>query len=116
MRAGSLDRRITLQRVVETQSGSGASTGTWLAVASVWAEKRPQGGTEAYREGQIQGWANVIWRIRYIQHGLDDPTVKWRLLEGDRVYEILSISEIGRREGWELVTRCRAEDQKTAVA
>ena len=33
--------------------------------------------------------------------------------EGQRVYDIQEVREISRREGWELVARCRAEDQTT---
>ncbi len=111
MQAGRLDRRVTLRKHVESQSASGAVIYTPTAIATVWARKTPDRGAEAFREGQVQGWTNVIWQIRYIRDVLADPTVKWDLLEGTRVYEILAVNEIGRREGWELVTRCRAEDQ-----
>ena len=112
MQAGRLDRRVTLRKLTEGQSASGAVTYTPEDVAIVWAQKVPERGTETFGEQQVQGWSNVVWRIRWLQEDdLQDPTVKWELLEGTRVYEILSISEIGRREGWELATRCRAEDQ-----
>ncbi len=111
MNAGILDRRITLRKLIEGQSDSGAVTYTPQNFATVWAQKVPDRGSEAFREAQLQGWALVTWRTRFFQDALADPTVKWDLLEGDRVYEILEVREIGRREGWELVTRCRAEDQ-----
>lgn len=114
MRAGLLDRRVTLRRMVETQSASGAVTETAQDVAEVWAEKHPDRGIEAFREEQRQGWAVVVWRIRYLLDGIQEPTVKWDLKEGARIYEILEVRELGRREGWELVTRARAEDQKVA--
>ena len=108
--AGNLDRRVTLRRLVETASGSGAVIYTPEDVATVWAQKVPERGSEGFREQQVQGWAVVIWRLRY---SLDvmDPTVKWQLVEGVRVYDVLEVRELGRREGWELVTRARAEDQ-----
>lgn len=112
MQAGRLDRRIKLYKLIESQTDSGAVELTSELVAKVWAAKMPEKGSEGFREEQEQGWAVVTWQIRWIQDGLDDPTVKWELRERERVYDILEVREIGRRVGWELVTRCRAEDQK----
>lgn len=113
MQAGKLDRRITLRKLVESQSSSGAVVTTPQDVATLWAQKVHERGTEAYREGQVQGWAAVIWRTRwFLDAALEAPTVKWELLEGERVYEVLEVREVGRREGWEFVTRARAEDQE----
>jgi head-tail adaptor len=117
--AGRLDRRVKLQRLTESQSESGAVEYTPRLIATVWAEKVPEGGSEAFREAfreeQLQGWSRVTWRIRWVQDDFDlsEPTVKWRLVEGTRIYDILAVQEIGRRWGWELVTRARAEDQRT---
>lgn len=111
MRAGRMDRRVKLRKLVESQSDSGAVVETPLLVGTLWAQKQPERGTERFAEDQVQGWATVTWRVRWFQENLEDPTVKWQLLEGTRVYDILEVREIGRREGWELATRCRAEDQ-----
>lgn len=111
MQAGRLDRRVTLERMAPRQSPSGAVTLTPEYVATVWAQKMPERGSESFREQQVQGWSPVVWRIRHLGDGIGEPTVKWRLLEGARVYDILAVQEIGRREGWELTTRARAEDQ-----
>lgn len=111
MQAGRMDRRVKLQKMIESVGVSGAVTETPLLVATVWAQKIPENGSERFAEEQIQGWSIVTWRIRWMRDGIDDPTVKWQLLEGARVYDIMDVREIGRREGWELVTRCRAEDQ-----
>lgn len=111
MQAGKLDRRVTFRKLTETASASGGVILTPTHVVTVWAAKVPDRGLEAFREGQVQGWAAVTWRTRYFRDGFDEPTVKWELLEGTRVYEILDVREIGRREGWEFVTRARAEDQ-----
>ena len=111
MQAGKLDRRITFRKLVESQSASGAVVYAPQDVATVWAEKVPDSGLEAFREGQVQGWFAVVWRTRFFRDAADDPTVKWEIVEGLRVYEVLDVREIGRREGWEFVTRARAEDQ-----
>lgn len=111
VQAGKLDRRVTLRRLVEGRSPSHGVTQTAQPVIRVWAQKVPERGSEQFQEGQRQGWAAVTWRIRYLGAGVLEPTVKWELLEGQRVYEVLDVRELGRREGWELVTRTRSEDQ-----
>jgi hypothetical protein len=109
--AGDYDRRITLRKLVESQSASGAVVLAPQVFGIMWARKMPDRGLEAFREGQIQGWATVTWRTRYFRDGAQEPTVKWEILEGLRAYEVLEVREIGRKEGWEFVTRARAEDQ-----
>ena len=109
--AGKRDRLVTIRRLRDSQSGSGAAVETPEVVTNLYAEKVPDSGTEAFREDQVQGWANVTWRTLWFRDGLDDPTVKWQIVEGARVYDVLSVREIGRRAGWEFVTRVRAEDQ-----
>lgn len=111
MDAGALDRRVTLRKFTESQSASGAVVLTPEVVATVWARKMPAAGTETFTEEQRLGWSPVLWHIRYLEDALDSPTVKWDLMEGLRVYDIMSVRELGRREGWELTTRVRAEDQ-----
>jgi len=114
--AGKRDRRITLRRYDEGRSATGAPTRTARVVGDFWAEKVPESWPTDYEQAQQQrvGWSPVTWRILYVSIGLVEPTVKWDLLEGDRVYEILQVKEIGRREGLEPVTRARAEDQRAA--
>lgn len=109
--AGLLDRRITFRKLVETQSASGAVVYTPQDVATVWAQKIHERGTESFREGQAQGWSAVLWRTRFFKDAAQEPTVKWEIVEGLRVYEVLEVREMGRAEGWEFVSRARAEDQ-----
>ena len=111
MQAGERDRRITFRKLVESQSASGAVIYTPQDIATVWAQKIPDRGLEAFRESQVQAWATVTWRTLFHHDGFSDPTVKWEILEGIRVYEVLEVREIVRRKGWEFVARARAEDQ-----
>jgi head-tail adaptor len=110
MQAGALDRRILLRRVVETEQG-GRNVEA-VTDFPLWADKRPERGTEAQAADQVQAWAYVTWRIRWFEFaGNETPTAKWRVVEGARVYDVLEIREIGRREGVDLYCRTRAEDQ-----
>jgi len=111
MMSGKLDRRVTFQRVTETQSASGAVLEAWADIATVWASVLPESGTEAFREGQEQAWSVVRFRTRYWLDVAGVPTVKYRASHDGVLYDILEVREINRREGWEFVARARAEDQ-----
>jgi SPP1 family predicted phage head-tail adaptor len=108
--AGTLDRRVTFQKAAETQSQSGAVVLTWGSVATVWASFTPESGTESFREGQEQAWGIVRFRTRYWLDDFEGPTPKYRISHDGRLYDILEVREIGRREGWEFVARARQED------
>ena len=46
LRAGQLNRRITLQRPSSAQDSFGAVQSTWIDVATVWADIQPLSGRE----------------------------------------------------------------------
>lgn len=103
--AGTLDRRVTLQAVTETQDSFGQPIKTWSDTATVWANKRPLRGDERVANQQLKAVVDTIWRIRH----RTDVTPKSRLLEGSRVHDIQAVLELGRSEGLELYTQVRAE-------
>lgn len=114
--AGKRDRRIKLYRFTDSQSDSGAAEQTPVLIGTFWAEKvqeRTKLDTEHHAEEQEIGWSYRRWRTVYFQTAdFEDPTVKWELREGLRVYEVLGVTELGRRGGWEFRSRVRSEDQK----
>lgn len=69
MRSGLLNRRVTLQRRVESQGATGEVSWTWADVATVWAAVEPLATRSAYRENivaeQMQQWSDTRIRIRY---------------------------------------------------
>lgn len=108
MRAGNLDRRVTILRVsASTPDGHGGVTLTWAEVATVWAEVRPQNGTERWRSenAEVAAVATHRFRIRWGQA----VTVLDRLRFGGRDWEIIRVDEIGRREGQLIQAMARAE-------
>lgn len=115
--AGKKRHRVKLERFVETESGSGAVVQTPQLVATVWAWKvekeERRTGSEGFDAEQVIAWSPQVWKIDYLQFdGLEDPNVKWQLVEGTKVFEIIDVSEIGLKRGWSLKTRARGEDQK----
>lgn len=101
MRAGKLDRRITIQGKSITQSDSGDEVVTWGDVATVWAEKIEIDGVERFTVKQIVGHAVKTFRFRW-SSTVAAITSEHRLVFDDRDYDITDVREIGRREGLEV--------------
>lgn len=114
MRAGRLDRQITLLRYQFAQdAATNAVAPEYVTEATVWAERKDVRGAEAFSGQQRLATAEVVFTIRWAP-GLDpasrgglDPT--WRVREQDRLYEVIGVLELGRREALQLVCVTRAE-------
>lgn len=98
MRAGDLDRRITIERVTIETSPSGEPIETWNALATVWAKVDQQGGREFFATVQEVSERKVVFRIRWIE-GL---TVLDRVVLDGAVHDIEEVRRLGRKEGVEL--------------
>jgi SPP1 family predicted phage head-tail adaptor len=92
--AGQLDRRVRLERPVETLSPSGSPVTTWQLVATVWAGKRDTTAREYFSADSTRAEGDTVWTIRW----RDGVQNKWRLVHGSDVYDIEGLSEIGRRQ------------------
>lgn len=93
--AGRRDRRIIVEQLAVTQSSTGAAVETWSTLATLWAEARLPTGRELLQAGQVAGELDrvfvVLWR--------DDIEPKMRIRFDGQVYDIVSVAEMGRREG-----------------
>ena len=102
MRAGKMDRRIVIERYIETQDASGQPVRSYEPqepVATVWAEYVPARGGEALAANQAQvASLGGVFRIRWMA-GLDETM---QVIHEGEVWGIDAIAEIGRREGLEL--------------
>ncbi|MFN9476363.1 phage head closure protein [Acidovorax sp.] len=65
LRAGSLNRRITIQQPAEVQDALGQPIPGWVDVASVWADIRMKSGLEAIKAGAPVSTVQASIRIRY---------------------------------------------------
>jgi len=102
MAAGSLDRRLLIQR---PQAGTGftsAGSGTWVDVATVWAsvqDSLPSRG-ERLADGINAASRPARVRMRY----RTDVTADMRFVEGGRIMQIIAgPAELGRRDGLEFM-------------
>ena len=99
MRAGSLDRQITIQRfMVIGDDGYGNEITDWGTLATVSAQVIQASGREFFAQAGIQAEAKVVFKIRYLP-GL---TVDDRILYEDRLHDLHEVKEIGRREAQEI--------------
>lgn len=101
MRAGELDRRITIESRTESRSTTGAATYTWATLATVWAKVKPVRGQEYFAASQVNAQVDAIFTIRYRA----DITRTMRISYGGEYYDIQDIAELGRGEGLELYAR-----------
>ena len=102
MRAGSLDRVITIQRFTSTVDDDGTPVQAWTDVATVRAQL-VEASTDEYiaARGAVDK-AVVIFRVRW----LGDITNADRVMYDGTAFNLKETKEIGRRKGLEL--RCEA--------
>lgn len=109
MRAGSMDRRLRIDRqVAGPQEPSGGETYTWSLVAYVWGEEKPLRGDESFLAGQSD--VATVWRRFRIYFREDVTPERMRIVDSsNRAFDIIDVQEIGRREGLEIYARARGE-------
>lgn len=98
---GRMDKKIIIQEFSEdspSYDSYGAPSGLWETYATVWAEKVDQKGREFFSSGVVAEGTS-IFRIRY-DSGV---TTKMRISYDSEYWDIKSITEIGRRNGIELI-------------
>ena len=102
MRAGTLKRRVTIQRPTEgLADGLSEKAVTWINVVTVSAEVLPQSGREFYRAQQVVAELTHVLSIRY-RSGVNETL---RLKLGSRILNIVAavnVDEAGR----ELLLHC----------
>jgi SPP1 family predicted phage head-tail adaptor len=102
MRAGTLDRRVELweERWVFVPLAGQEKQNVYLR--TIWASREDQGGKAFMASGVEFNEIRAVFRIRYAA----DVSTNMRIKHDGDDFEIEGISEIGRREGLELL--CRA--------
>lgn len=108
MRAGRLDRRITLKRNEPTQSDTGELIENWVEIESVKAKVRYDRGDERFATQQTVGHAVVTFTIRW-GSAWSDLNTKDRITYDGRDFNIRDVRELGRRVGMEIDAVARNE-------
>jgi len=94
MQAGKMDQRVVLQSRTVTTDAMGQDAITWVAAATVWAQRINQRSAEAFQAAQM-GDDDVV--ELHIRHRTDVLTT-WRLEWGGVGYDITSVSDFGGRK------------------
>ena len=108
MQAGKLDRRITIERYSSSINDLGEEVGAWAPLATVWASKADIRDSERFSAQQVNSTITTRFQTRYLSM-LADVNPKDRLTHGDMLYGIVSVKELGRREGIEITAAARSD-------
>lgn len=108
MLAGPLDRRITIRRATVETNDFGEEVPTWCDLATVWASTEAIRDSERFAASEVRAERTDRFQIRYSQK-VADVGPKDRLVYGDRIFGIVAVKELGRREGLEITASTRAD-------
>ena len=99
-RVGKMRYRVKLQSPTNTTDAGGGISQVWGLVSNLWADIKPVGGTETYRQGQVQESTTHEVTIRY----RSDIYTKYRILFGTRAFNIKHIKNIEERDRYLLLS------------
>lgn len=105
MRAGTLDRRVTLQHATLAEDAHGQQVPTYADYATVWAQRLDTTARERMASQQMISERTCKFRLRYRSDVL--PTD--RLVCDGVAYNIAPPAELGRREGLEILATAVGE-------
>lgn len=117
MRAGKLDRRITIE---VRAAGSpmpkdefGEPIYSWSTFAEVWATKKDVTSRERFAPitSQVIADVDTVFSTRWFPLGAEVQADTHRIRYAERLYNIVGVAEIGRRQGLEISTTARAEEK-----
>lgn len=103
MRAGSLDRSVTIERLREADRPSGGVSQYWSRLAELRAQVLQASTEEAIRAYGASTEVVTVFRTRF----LDGITPADRVVFDGRSHDIVEIKQLGRRRGLELRTIAR---------
>lgn len=98
--AGKLDRRVTIEQVVETRDAYGGIIETWSTFAVMWAQVMPTNANEIYNADALRAFKMTTFTIRW-REGLDP---KMRIQFDGHTYRIVGLKEVGRRDFIDILT------------
>jgi SPP1 family predicted phage head-tail adaptor len=106
MRAGALDRRVTLRHATISKDEYNADVETWSDIATVWASKADISDAERVRAQQTGASITTRFQIRY-STAVAALTTRDQLECDGRLYQVANIKELGRRSGLEITATAK---------
>lgn len=109
MRAGTLDRRVAVQRFTASSSPSGELIQTWATIGSVRSASMNQvSGVERYGTEQLEAreqvefqlrWAADLADLRPLDRIVEPATDAVEPVPIRSIFDIYAVLEIGRHDG-----------------
>ena len=91
---GKLRYRVDLQSGTESSDGAGGCTVAHKTIAQIYADIRPSGGSEQYRQGKIQEKVTHKIFIRF----REEIDSSWRIQYEGRTFQIKNIINVQERD------------------
>lgn len=104
MDAGALDRRLEVLRAGPVDDGFSTAPGPPITIGTVWAAKHEISDGERFRNGTTEAGISTRFHLRWSAFAAAIVTSDTLRCEG-RLYGIVGIKEIGRREGLEITAQ-----------
>jgi SPP1 family predicted phage head-tail adaptor len=95
---GELNRRLVLEAPVETADGEGGVTRLYDVVTTLWAQVTPVSARAEVAAGSL----GAVLRTHIVIRKRSNVSTRHRLLDGTRIYRILSVAESADRRFLEI--------------
>jgi SPP1 family predicted phage head-tail adaptor len=100
-----LRHRLTLEQLQREEDEGGGFTESWVAVATLWAELRPTGGSESVEADRLAARVTHEVSLRY-RPGVK-PAMRFR--KGARLFHIVTVINVEERNRW---LKCLCEERE----
>jgi SPP1 family predicted phage head-tail adaptor len=91
---GRLRYKVDLQKATDTADGGGGRSQAYSNIAQIYADIRPQSGTEQYRQGKVQ---DKTTHNIFVRHRADISTA-YRIKYENRLFNIRQIINVDERD------------------
>ena len=110
MISGPLDRTITIEKRQYTLDAMGGEVITWVLIGNRAASSTPVKDGERFGNAEAIATITHRFQIRWNRAMWDQLDPKCRITFDSRLYDVVAVKEIGRREGIEISATARAEN------
>lgn len=111
MISGPRDRRIKIERRTYTTDSFGGEVITWVEVGNGWSvSSLPVKDSEAFRNSEATATITHRFQMLWSATAWAQIDPRCRITFDGRLYDIVVVKEIGRRDGIEISATARAEN------